>query len=141
MKQVPNTLDEIPQKVRDSKSVEPGLSKRFRSVHDLQQEILQVKLDNFSDFPRAIDSAQARAFNISEEAGELAREERLNLDGMGFNEAKAVDAVGDLFIATIGYCIARGWSAQLIIEKTWNELRQRWESGKLVGKPIDSLRQ
>lgn len=106
-----------------------------KSLHDIQQEILEIKMKAFSDYPNAIFNPAARAFNMAEETGELAREERLHLEGLGFDEARAIDAVGDLLMATIGYCIARGWNAQLILEHTFDQLKQRWESGQLVGIP------
>lgn len=110
---------------------------KFKTLNDLQQELLNLKSKTFTEFPAAITNPIARALNIAEEAGELAREERLSLDGMFFNEAKAIDGVGDILIATLGYCIARGWSAQLIAEGTLAKIKTRWKSGQLVGNPND----
>jgi hypothetical protein len=102
-------------------------------IHGFQGELLRVKIRHFDD--AAIHSAPSRALNVAEEAGELAREERLVLDGRPLREDLARDAVGDTFIALCGYCIARGWELDEIVYETWATLRARWESGQLVGMP------
>jgi NTP pyrophosphatase (non-canonical NTP hydrolase) len=37
----------------------------------------------------------------------------------------AQDAIGDIFLCLLGYCVRRGWSAEDIFEKTWNEVKTR----------------
>ncbi len=106
-----------------------------RTIGDIQREIHQVKDKMFKKYPNATYCSFARALNASEEVGELAREERLAIDGFGFNEEKAMDAVGDVFVSLIGYCIAREWNAQYLLEKTWEELKERWESKRYSGDP------
>jgi NTP pyrophosphatase (non-canonical NTP hydrolase) len=74
-----------------------------------------------------------RLLNIGEELGELLREERLYNEGFDFNKKKAKDAVGDIFIALIGYCISKQWNAHNILKKTLDKVIERWESGKYTG--------
>lgn len=109
-----------------------------KSLEQIQLELHILKKEVFKDKPQAILSSIARALNANEEAGELAREERLSLEGFEFNEEKAKDAVGDILISTLGYCIAKGWDAQEILEQTYALLEERWRSGVYSG--MDDLR-
>lgn len=46
-----------------------------------------------------------------------------------FNEEKGKDAVGDILIAVLGYCIAKQWDAQQILDETFLQVSERWKSG------------
>lgn len=105
------------------------------SLRDFQLAIEQVKKQCFAEYPKAIYDPTARALNVAEEAGELAREERLFLEGIQTDLSDAEDAVGDVLMALLGYCIAREWDAQAILETVFSELKKRWQSGQLAGIP------
>lgn len=110
-------------------------SDKAMTLREAQSELHKAKVKAFAEYPDAILNSHSRALNICEEAGELAREERLDIDGFGFDEAKAKDAVSDIFASTLGYCIAQNWSAQHLLEQGVELLKRRWESGQLVGIP------
>ena len=40
-------------------------------------------------------------------------------------EADGMDAIGDIALCLIGYCIKRGWSFDRILADTWKQVRQR----------------
>ena len=41
------------------------------------------------------------------------------------HQAKARDAIGDIFLFMADYCNLRGWSVEEIIQTTWDEVKQR----------------
>jgi len=108
-----------------------GVEGADKYLRQLQDERLALALKTFST--RAVYHRLARALNVNEEAGELAREERHAVDDDAFDEVKAKDAVGDIVIALAGYCTAVGYDLQECVEETWAELRKRWESGRTAG--------
>jgi len=105
------------------------------NIRKFQLKLLALKKQTFGESSPAIWNTNARALNVAEEAGELTREDRLELDSGHFEEDNAKDAVGDIFIALAGYCIARGWDMEEVIEETWKQLEKRWTSGQKVGVP------
>ena len=106
------------------------------NIREFQKRLLARKVTTFPH-PASTYNPTSRALNVAEEAGELAREERLAIDGHPFREAKAKDAVGDTFIALVGYCIARGWELDDIVTEVWADLDERWAKGQLVGEPTE----
>ena len=105
----------------------------MKTIRDLQTELTVLKKEVFHEHPNAVWNPFSRALNVNEEAGEIAREERIEMDFGQFDEDKAKDAVGDVLISTIGYCIARGFDAQDILEDIFGQLKERWKSGQFVG--------
>jgi NTP pyrophosphatase (non-canonical NTP hydrolase) len=76
---------------------------------------------------------------IVEEIGELAHAHLKEEQKIRTNEnhdANAKDAVGDVFIYLMGYCISRGWSLEECIERAWDEVKKRdWNTNKHNGEP------
>lgn len=72
-----------------------------------------------------------------EELGELAHAHLKHSQKIRVNEdhiEHAKDAVGDIVIYLIGYCSARGFDMESIVQETWNEVKQRdWIKHPEVG--------
>jgi NTP pyrophosphatase (non-canonical NTP hydrolase) len=81
------------------------------------------QLHNFG-FPSVVESL----IGITEELGELSHAYLKNRQGIRLNEnheEKMKDAVGDLLIYLIAFCEAKGFDLEDILQKTWDEVRQR----------------
>jgi len=83
----------------------------------------------------ALSSPLARTLTVCEEAGELARAERLLVDDPGGERLDAADAVGDVVIALAGYCTARGLSLDACVGFAWRRVVARWSEGRRRGTP------
>lgn len=110
--------------IEETRELEPNLNQFQTRLGLAKTEYLSVR-QTFEPLPRAL--------NIAEEGGELCREERLYAEGFDFNKTKAKDAVGDILIAVLGYCIAKQWSAHNILKETMHKVITRWRSGKYTG--------
>lgn len=61
-----------------------------------------------------------------EELGELSHAILKDQQGIrGASEAEAMDAVGDLLIYTINFCSTLGWDTEEILQKTWDQVKER----------------
>lgn len=105
----------------------------IKTLRDFQKAIWDLKLKTLTQNQTVV--ALPRVLNAAEEIGELCREERLALDGFPFNEEKAKDAVGDSIISILGYCIAKNWDAQKILEEVFSQVAERWLSGAYSSDP------
>lgn len=92
----------------------------------------QMQIDHekwaLKNFGRAF-TAHTQFLGMVEELGELAHAVLKGRQGIRGtpeeHEAAAKDAVGDLLIFLMGYCTARGWSAEKILVDTWSEVSKR----------------
>jgi len=96
------------------------------ALDSIQSWLLGEKCATFGPGCGATTSVHGRLLHVVEEVGELAHEERRLEDGYPFREERAKDAVGDILITLVGYCIARGWSIGDVFLCTMAEIEDRW---------------
>lgn len=80
----------------------------------------------------------ASLLGVIEEVGELAHHHLKQLDGIRGtpeeHQAGAADAIGDIVIFLLSYCIVRGFDLETIIESTWARVKARdWTKDKQTG--------
>lgn len=103
------------------------------NLAEFQNKLHRLKKEISKDYSESIYNPISRALHLAEEAGELARVERLALEGFQFKKEKAADAIGDIMISVLAYCISRNWSAQTILKQSLDHIEKRWTSGQLNG--------
>ena len=89
----------------------------------VQDEHRSWQLHNFGP-PSVVESL----IGVTEELGELSHAYLKNRQGIRLNEnheEKMKDAVGDLLIYLIAFCEAKRFDLEDILQKTWDEVRQR----------------
>lgn len=101
---------------------------------ELQQEVKNWLNRNF----KARDAYHS-LIGVVEELGELAHAHLKQIQGIrGTPEqhiADAQDAVGDILIYLVGYCVDRNFDLQEIIHKTWKKVKRRdWLRHRLSGE-------
>jgi NTP pyrophosphatase (non-canonical NTP hydrolase) len=70
--------------------------------------------------------------------GRVAHHHNKQLDGIRgsyeFHDEKIQDALGDIFLFMTDYCELKEWKIADVIQKTWNEVKQRdWIENPLSG--------
>ncbi len=89
----------------------------------VQEEHRVWQLLNFGP-PSDVESL----IGVTEELGELSHaylKKRQNIRKNEDHEAKMSDAVGDLLIYLIGFCNAKNFDLEEILEETWSQVSQR----------------
>ena len=104
---------------------------------ELQRQVADWVAHNFPSDGH--DSYQS-LLGVTEEVGELAhahlKGEQCIRGTAAEHEAAARDAVGDVTIYLIQYCIRRGWSFAECVEQVWAEVQQRdWRRYPDTGRP------
>jgi NTP pyrophosphatase (non-canonical NTP hydrolase) len=104
------------------------------SVKKFQEENAEWAERNFGDVP-----PWQPLLGIQEEAGELCHhflKDAQNIRGSHEEHLEGMkDAVGDIAVYLVHFCTMMGFDAEEVIEKTWNEVKQRdWkkDSGRGV---------
>lgn len=103
------------------------------NLRTLQLECDAWRQRNFPNY-----TADHQLFGMVEELGELAHAHLKQQQGIRgedkLHEHNAQDAIGDLIIFLTGYCSARGWDLQKIVQETWDEVNKRdWIKNPLHG--------
>lgn len=91
----------------------------------LQQEIKEWSAKNFGK-----EDETNKLLLLAEEVGELCRAELKYKQGVRSYDCltlieQTTDAVGDIAIALIGYCITRHYNFEMILDRVWSDVRQR----------------
>jgi NTP pyrophosphatase (non-canonical NTP hydrolase) len=89
----------------------------------IQQEHKKWELHNFPDV-----TTDDLLLGIMEELGELCHSHckmKFNIRTNENYEEGLQDAIGDIVLFLMGYCSLMGYNLQAIIEKTWDEVKQR----------------
>jgi NTP pyrophosphatase (non-canonical NTP hydrolase) len=94
-------------------------------IRQMQKDVGEWQRHNFQDKATATNSF----LGIVEELGELAHailKQNQGIRGTKIElEAAAKDALGDMFIFTMGFCWERGWDLEAILAATWREVQKR----------------
>lgn len=104
-----------------------------QDISSLQVEIGQWALTNF---PKA--GAYQPLLGIAEEVGELCHAHLKMEQGIRGtyekHKADKEDAVGDIFVFLMHYCLLNSIDAAQVIQSTWNRVRLRdWQANKENG--------
>lgn len=100
-------------------------------------EDLQKQIEDWNDHNFPNSEPWMKVFGVMEELGELCHAYLKQVQGIRVTEdhrAKKIDAVGDIVVFLVGYCLNDGIDFSVAVEETWKKVQKRdWVHNKVDG--------